>query len=223
MNGKLPVRIGNLIDAEIAGGPYRAASPWDFGVKLAREIDMDCSVSVPIRDFSVPDERELRAGLVKVLAFLIGERMAPSAREPDRVYVGCAGGWGRTGLFLSCLAKVMSEYRRSKHRPGFDPVLYVRSEYSSRAVETEEQERFVADLDVADIVAWLDATQRLVRGEVVPGGLEPALAGRLEVPAPASDAEDYGRAVSEPRPVHVRARVGPVRRALLRWLGLDVD
>ena len=82
------------------------------------------NVHLPIHDFSVPSpdqQDEVELALRETLEALL---------DGKKVYVGCMGGWGRTGLFLALLAKVCGVE---------EPVTYVRENYSSRAVETAEQ------------------------------------------------------------------------------------
>jgi protein-tyrosine phosphatase len=55
----------------------------------------------------------------------------------ERVEIACAGGRGRTGTALSCVAILDGV-------PSLDAVAYVREHYSPRAVETPWQRRFVA-------------------------------------------------------------------------------
>ncbi|WP_395293675.1 protein phosphatase [Kitasatospora hibisci] len=57
-----------------------------------------------------------------------------SARQ--RVELGCAGGRGRTGTALACLAVLDGV-------PAGEAVAYVREHYDRRAVETPWQRRFV--------------------------------------------------------------------------------
>jgi hypothetical protein len=54
----------------------------------------------------------------------------------ERVEVACAGGYGRTGTALACLAVLDGV-------PNREAVRYVREHYSARAVETPWQRRFV--------------------------------------------------------------------------------
>jgi len=54
----------------------------------------------------------------------------------QRVEVACAGGLGRTGTTLACLAVLDGV-------PAAEAVAYVRRHYTSRAVETPGQRRFV--------------------------------------------------------------------------------
>jgi protein-tyrosine phosphatase family protein len=58
------------------------------------------------------------------------------ARNGERVEVGCAGGLGRTGTVLACMATLAGV-------PAADAVAWVRANYDDRAIETPEQEVFV--------------------------------------------------------------------------------
>jgi len=177
-NGSIPLRIGRLIDTTVYGGPYRDVPDLFWGVKMAVEIDFPHMVAVDTKDFDVPKVSDLKAGIVKALMAMINE---------ENVYAGCMGGIGRTGIFLAALAKVQVEYRRSKHRAGRgeDPVLYVRKHFIPHAVETAQQEKFIADLDVSDIVEWLNVTQTAMGL----GGLTPAR--DVPVGAPIRGMEGY--------------------------------
>jgi protein-tyrosine phosphatase len=55
----------------------------------------------------------------------------------ERVEVGCAGGLGRTGTVLACMAVLAGV-------PAADAVEWVRAHYDRHAVETPEQEAWVA-------------------------------------------------------------------------------
>ena len=57
--------------------------------------------------------------------------------ETERVEVACAGGRGRTGTALACLAVLDGV-------PSVKAVAFVREHYSRRAVETFRQRRYVA-------------------------------------------------------------------------------
>jgi protein-tyrosine phosphatase len=87
-------------------------------------------------DFGVPRDREAAAAQIRS-AFA-------RARAGERVEVGCAGGLGRTGTVLACMAMLAGV-------PAEDAVRWVRTNYDTRAVETEEQEGFVA---------WFGSTAR---------------------------------------------------------------
>ena len=64
-------------------------------------------------------------------------REAWARAEAERVEIACAGGHGRTGSALACLAVLDGV-------PGREAVRYVRAHYAARAVETPGQRRFVA-------------------------------------------------------------------------------
>lgn len=116
---------------KVYGGPYREKPLDAFGVNMAKELShLPSDVRVPTKDFDVPNKAELMAGLTKALE-AIGRKEA--------VYVGCMGGVGRTGLFMSVLAKALGEG---------NPVSFVRSQYNAHAVETEQQKKYVTAFDV---------------------------------------------------------------------------
>lgn len=62
--------------------------------------------------------------------------------ERERVVVACAGGRGRTGTVLACLAVLDG-------RGPEQAVAFVRQGYHPRAVETRGQRRFVAEFAAA--------------------------------------------------------------------------
>jgi hypothetical protein len=79
-------------------------------------------------DYGLPAERDL---VVPVLA----EAWRRAAAE--RVEIACAGGRGRTGTALACLAILDGV-------PSSGAVAFVREHYDRRAVETPWQRRYVA-------------------------------------------------------------------------------
>lgn len=85
------------------------------------------SVWVPWPDFRLPRDR---ATARTALADAWGRA------ETERVEVACAGGRGRTGTALACLAVLDGV-------PARDAVAWVRAHYDPRAVETPWQSRFV--------------------------------------------------------------------------------
>ena len=143
--GRFPLRLGT-IHADILGGPYMQKPKGFYGIKMAEEISRDCVISIPTRDFDVPDRGRLFAGLYAGISL---------AQQGVPLWVGCMGGIGRTGLYFGALSKVMSGYQKlTKHKP-IDPITYVRSTYYSHAVETEQQVQWVTDLDVSAVVDWV--------------------------------------------------------------------
>ena len=140
-NGVLPIKLGfngAYFDMEVVGGPfdkYRPGVNGDFGVCVrAERVPATATIRLPIEDFNVPDDIEdVDNAIMATLEALL---------DGKRVYVGCMGGWGRTGLFLALLAKVAGNK---------DPVSYVRRLYTPRAVETDEQMAYVKNFDVAPL------------------------------------------------------------------------
>jgi hypothetical protein len=63
-------------------------------------------------------------------------REAWERAEHERVEIACAGGLGRTGTALACLAVL-------EGLPADEAVAYVRGHYAPRAVEMPRQHRFV--------------------------------------------------------------------------------
>ena len=110
---------------EIIGGPYHHKPDDHFGIKMAAEIEADHDVSIPTEDFSIPAPADLDVGLRKSLMVI--------ARK-EKVYCGCKGGIGRTGLFFGALMKALGEE---------DPVGYVRGNYKGHAIETKAQQKMV--------------------------------------------------------------------------------
>ena len=127
----------------VTGGPFDAMpyTSADFGVCVRAEaVPAFADEKVPIEDFGVPADKEL---LTEALL-----RTFMAAIDGRKVYVGCMGGWGRTGLFLALMAKAAGV---------LDPVDYVRREYTSRAVETARQELFVDQFDVRELRRAINA------------------------------------------------------------------
>jgi hypothetical protein len=157
-NGVMAIDLGwagAWLKFGIIGGPFdgfRRGMTGDFGVCVRAEYPPDdYDVWLPIRDFNVPEsKRDTEHAL---------ERTLEAAMNGRRVYVGCMGGWGRTGLFLALLAKCCGKK---------DPVTYVRRVYSRRAVERPEQERYVKEFNVAWlqgcmlVMAWQARLLRIV-------------------------------------------------------------
>lgn len=152
--GQIEFTFGSL-SMPVTAGPFRASVtyPHHFKVKLAKEIKMDCNVSVPIEDFSTPDPDQMLVGLSHAL---------DAARRGQPVYAGCMGGIGRTGLFLALLAKL--EFAYAVERFGAMPyaryevgaVAHVRARYLRHAVETKAQQEFVDAFDVTPLMGALD-------------------------------------------------------------------
>lgn len=140
------VRLGDC-EYQIFGGRYKDFDPEErrlIGVKMAAEINHPCDVSIPTVDFSVPDQKAMKEGIIKALSLML---------KGNDLYVGCMGGVGRTGLFMACMLKVMDTYEGAVVE---DPVKKTRRLYKPHAVETEQQIEYVNDFDVSEIVEFLN-------------------------------------------------------------------
>jgi hypothetical protein len=128
--GKLRFQTNRFQFFTVTGGPYYERPDTMVGVKMAKEIRRPCDIDIPTADFQVPKPVDLRAGL---------ERAVASMLSGEPLYVGCAGGKGRTGLFLAVLAKAW----------GIEnPVEFVRTHYYEHAVETTEQYDYVVNFQI---------------------------------------------------------------------------
>ena len=112
--------------------PYRRDCPPDYGLYLDDRWQPPWSHDhLDWPDFGVPvDASQVAAALRSALQ---------RAREGHRIELGCLGGHGRTGTALACIA-VFSGLAPS------EAVAWVRANYCAQAIETPEQEAFVAGL-----------------------------------------------------------------------------
>lgn len=145
-NGTLPINLGwrgGFTKFILVGGPFDSAPQSDmwFNVCVRAENVPKTFVSLllPIKDFSVPGKNARVHSIV--------EKTLLEAISGRSVFVGCMGGWGRTGLFLSLLAKAAGVQ---------DPIDYVRDYYSHRAVETKAQEEYVTKFDVSELTSLVN-------------------------------------------------------------------
>ena len=143
-NGVLSLPLGwrgAFFAPVIVGGPFDnyEPTPGSMGVCVrAERVPPTANVRLAIKDFDVPQSTiAVETALKQALGAALGGR---------QVYVGCMGGWGRTGLFLALLAKAAGVER---------PVDYVRQNYTVRAVETEQQYRYVDNFDVSNVQKWM--------------------------------------------------------------------
>jgi hypothetical protein len=102
------------------------ASDRDFGLYMdPRWAPTWPAELIEWEDFGLPADPVRAAEQIRV-AF-------GRARDGERVEVGCAGGLGRTGTVLACMATLGGV-------PAADAVAWVRANYDDRAVETPAQE-----------------------------------------------------------------------------------
>ncbi len=114
--------------------PYARDVPPDFGLYLDERWKPPWPHDhLDWPDFGVPDDQAM---VVEVL-----ESLLDRARAGQRVEIGCYGAHGRTGTALACLAVLCGH-------AGDDAVSWVRANYCERAVETDDQEAFVRNLNL---------------------------------------------------------------------------
>lgn len=129
--GVMPLPSGRLVRGRALSRPLPQGPTPTFALyMLGREPSSSTWENRWLRwpDFWLPADRVAAAA-----AF----REAWARAETERVEVACAGGRGRTGTALACLAVLDGI-------PNAEAVAYVREHYSARAVETPWQHHFVA-------------------------------------------------------------------------------
>jgi protein-tyrosine phosphatase len=117
---------GRALSRPLPGGPPPAFALYLLGHEPA-PVDWEARW-LRWADFWLPADRPAATEAL---------REAWARAEHERVEIACAGGRGRTGTALACLAVLDGV-------PSGDAVAYVRTHYSRRAVETPWQRRFVA-------------------------------------------------------------------------------
>lgn len=94
------------------------SQPWDVG---------PLRVSYRIQDQQAPKNTEKFKEMLRWICNQL--------QKGKKLHVGCIGGHGRTGLVLSALVATLTKNE--------NPILYVRKNYCSKAVESEEQVDFL--------------------------------------------------------------------------------
>ncbi|MER5253990.1 protein-tyrosine phosphatase family protein [Streptomyces sp. NPDC002855] len=128
--GVLRLPSGRLIRGRGLRDPLPEGPPPDFALYLlGKEPPTVPWESRWLRwpDFRLPADRSATAAALR-------EALKRSGTE--RVEIACAGGQGRTGTALACIAVLDGV-------PSGEAVAYVREHYARRAVETPWQRRFV--------------------------------------------------------------------------------
>jgi protein-tyrosine phosphatase len=131
--GILRLPSGRLLRGRGLSRPLPDGALPEFGLYLlGREPEPvgwdSCWVRWP--DFRLPrDDRDATDAL----------RLAWLRAEHERVEVACAGGHGRTGTALACIAVLDGV-------PAGEAVAFVRANYDRHAVETPAQRRYVQAL-----------------------------------------------------------------------------
>ncbi|MCC9311330.1 protein phosphatase [Kitasatospora sp. RB6PN24] len=130
-SGLLRLPSGRLVRGRGLRNPLPAGQSPTFGLYLLGRrppaVEWEsCWLRWP--DFRLPADRARAVAVLREVWQRLGE---------GRVEVACAGGKGRTGTALACLAVLDGV-------PGGEAVAYVRQHYSPHAVETPWQRRYVA-------------------------------------------------------------------------------
>lgn len=129
--GVVALPSGRLVRGRSLRAPLPDGPRPDFGLYLLgsapEPVDWD-SRWVRWPDFRLPADRSDAAAAL---------RLAWQRAASERVEVACAGGRGRTGTALACLAVLDGV-------PAGDAVAFVREHYHPGAVETPGQRRYVA-------------------------------------------------------------------------------
>ncbi|MEU6821581.1 protein-tyrosine phosphatase family protein [Streptomyces atriruber] len=128
--GVLRLPSGRLLRGRGLRHPLPDGEVPEFGVyllgKRPPEVDWEARW-LPWPDFRLPSDRELAREVLRE----VWERSAG-----ERVEVACAGGRGRTGTALACVAVLDGV-------PAEEAVAFVRAHYDRHAVETPWQRRYV--------------------------------------------------------------------------------
>ncbi|TDU03002.1 protein-tyrosine phosphatase [Streptomyces sp. 846.5] len=128
--GVLRLPSGRLVRGRALRRPLPTGPVPDFALYLLgrRPPQVDWEARwLQWPDFRLPTDREATAEAL---------REAWRRAETERVEIACAGGQGRTGTALACLAVLDGV-------PGSEAVDYIRTHYAAGAVETPWQRAFV--------------------------------------------------------------------------------
>jgi len=133
MSGSVRVRFpdGTTVTGSARSAQEGRTDRFDFGLYMHDAWDPSWDYErIDWPDFGLPTNAEAAASAI--------EDAFARARSGEAVEVGCAGGLGRTGTVLACMAILA----------GVEPeqaVAWIRANYRAEAVETEAQ---------ADWVGW---------------------------------------------------------------------
>jgi protein-tyrosine phosphatase len=90
-------------------------------------------IQFPIEDFNVPSDN----GTLKEILF----NALQLARAGHKIVVHCNAGWGRTGIFISLLARMILDL------PPEEAIQWIR-QFVPQAVENAEQYQYVVDFEL---------------------------------------------------------------------------
>ncbi|QWS69851.1 putative protein-tyrosine phosphatase [Vibrio phage vB_VpS_PG28] len=101
-----------------------------YTVKLEKMIQVECDQLFPIRDFSVPSLVELIENVDKILN---------ASRSQVETYIGCMGGFGRTGTVASAVLMVATKCT------AHQAIDQIRANIHPHCVETRQQVEFLEE------------------------------------------------------------------------------
>ncbi|QHJ74591.1 hypothetical protein VH22019_00027 [Vibrio phage VH2_2019] len=113
---------GSFLDAPVNTSVYT--------VKLETSIPLECDQEFPIKDFSIPSLVELVENVDKILN---------ASRKQVEVYVGCMGGFGRTGTVIAALLMVSTKCTAKQ------AINLTRAHIHPHCVETRQQMNFLEE------------------------------------------------------------------------------
>lgn len=159
----IPIPLASGKTGWIAAGPTRELPSSHLLVRCAREIKVSpdsIAFDVGTADFTTFDESVVKLHLPGILEAL---------EDGERLYVGCAGGTGRTGTLLAIL---VAQHPAFSGQAAID---YIRKVYRPHAIETPEQEEQVRRM--AGLNLWPLPTPALnVHSSAMMDRAEPPLA-----------------------------------------------
>lgn len=130
-------------------GSFRDHLPSIKGIKLAPELNLAANYELPIVDFSIPDIGEV---------LLLIDWIDNNTNEDCELYLGCNGGYGRTGLIAACVLVAFEEQTVTS------AIETVRKLVHPHCIETQQQEKFVQDfaeiLDTLPLEAAIDMAHK---------------------------------------------------------------
>ncbi|UOX38438.1 hypothetical protein VpasPP24_98 [Vibrio phage Vpas_PP24] len=130
-HGWIDIQLPNRV-IRVYGGSYSYAhliKDATYKVKLETRIDNDANFTIDIPDFGVPDDLSIK-------------NLARNIMVSDKsvYYVGCLGGFGRTGTIIAALLIIFCRY------DTVTAVNFVRRAIHQNCVESLAQTKFLCKL-----------------------------------------------------------------------------
>jgi hypothetical protein len=151
--GHVKFNNGN-IKGDMYGGPYTKKPEATHGVCLLEDVPIGCNATIhlPIVDFCLPDKDDLNTAIAQMLLLM---------KDGKRIYIGCTAGQGRTGTILAIMHRLAVHSYANENgghfliHPEYDVIEHVRNVYVPEAVETPEQEAFVEEFDLTEMLTFI--------------------------------------------------------------------